>query len=1000
MARKQFDKGFITIADIYIAYRKAKSEAFYDNSAPTSLDFAKFEQNIKENIENLFKQVTEDEFAWWEKKDFIGEHYYVPKNLDDSDWSNEHQVHYRSVDPSIDWELRFNESGSKKLDAKYRLVIKPTINYQIVSALWIIKVGHKFESRLDKNLSYGNRLRRKRHQLSDNDSLNGELNLDSSGLFSPYFSAYKSWREKGLSTMRTLIENGKNATAVTMDLAGFYHNASPNFLLKPSFLAEVDVQLTKDQRKFTRQLLSSMRYWYSLTPDFTNRPEGALPVGISASKVISNVLLYQLDKEVHSNLKPAYYGRYVDDIFLVFETPENANTGDAIISHISKEVECIKIHRQKGEQPSLRLRFIYAQDSDLTFTASKQKIFSLSSDHGEDFINQIESQIREQSSEYRLLPEVPHSSALMAEKTLLASPDASLIADALRKADVVSVKRMGLSLLLRDIESYTSDLVPKDWVEIRKEFYGLVERYLLTPKGLFDLSGYLPRVFSLMISNQDFDATKDFIFKLSICLNLLERTTKPNSKKQLSSYRDYLYLSLKETALKASTSKGFNSWESLCSSLKILDDITTTPKGRHSSIEDIRKYNRILLLSDLGSRPYKDYWYYDQEREYRTRRFPRAKSIQKVLRLKLIKRFREEANLKTPHWPALAFPTRPLSIQEIAIVCPKVLSDPNLFEDSILGLRGAGTYSLGNLGLKKDEIDGECYKVPKFSKRNTIVALTNFETTDEQFMSALKGNPDRSVERYESVNRLINNILKTTPKADYIVFPECSMPRRWGFNIASRLARQNISFVAGLEYYQHNGKSNIVRNDCLISLTTRVTGYLSNLVFMQPKLMPAHEERITLNKERKRLYVPSCTDEALPIYKHGSYQFGVILCSDLTNPQNRVRFQGKVDSLFVLEWNPDVKTFSFLVEGAAHDVHTFVVQVNNRKYGDSRVRAPYRIDYKRDSVRIKGGIADYFVLAKIDYGSLRSFQNKTARHTRNDEFKPVPIGFKMSKNRK
>lgn len=90
MARKQFDKGFITIADIYIAYRKAKSEAFYDNSAPTSLDFAKFEQNIKENIENLFKQVTEDEFAWWEKKDFIGEHYYVPKNLDDSDWSNEH----------------------------------------------------------------------------------------------------------------------------------------------------------------------------------------------------------------------------------------------------------------------------------------------------------------------------------------------------------------------------------------------------------------------------------------------------------------------------------------------------------------------------------------------------------------------------------------------------------------------------------------------------------------------------------------------------------------------------------------------------------------------------------------------------------------------------------------------------------------------------------------------------------------------------------------------
>ncbi|CAH6944963.1 Reverse transcriptase domain-containing protein [Vibrio chagasii] len=994
MARKQFDKTFITLADIYIAYRKAKSEAFYDNSAPTALDFAEFEQNIKENIEALFKEITESTCTWWETKNFIGDYYYVPKNLDDTAWNDDQQVHYRSVDPSVDWKLRFNESGNKKLDAQYRLVIKPTINYQIISALWILKVGHQFESKLDKNLSYGNRLRRKRH-----NSSNGELNHDSSGLFSPYFSAYKAWRENGLSAMRGLLEKGKNATAVTMDLAGFYHNASPNFLLKPSFLSEIDITLTKDQKIFTKQLLSSMRYWYSLTPDFAKRPEGALPVGISASKVISNVLLYQLDKEVHYNLKPAYYGRYVDDIFLVFETPENTNTGDTIISHISKKVDCIKISRQKGQQPSLRLRFIYAQDSDLTFTASKQKIFSLSSEHGEDFINQIESQIREQSSEYRLLPEVPHSSALMAEKTLLASPDASLIADALRKADVVSVKRMGLSLLIRDIENYTSDLVAKDWIGIREEFYGLVERYLLTPKGLFDLSGYLPRVFSLMISNQDFNATKAFLSELNKCLELLEKTTQPSSKEQLLSCREYLFLSLKETALKASTSKGFSNWKSLYSTLESLDELRTTSGEKNTSIEDIRRYSRLLLISDLGSRPYKDFWYYDQEREFRTRRFPRAKSIQKVLRLKLIKRFREEANLKTPHWPALAFPTRPLSIQEIAIICPTVLSDSKLFEDSILGLRGAGTYSLGNLGLNTDEIDGECYTVPKYSERKVIVALTNFETTDEQFMNALKGTPDRSVERYESVNRLINNILKTKPKADYIVFPECSMPRRWGFNIASRLARQNISFIAGLEYYQHNNRNNIIRNDCLVSLTTRATGYLSNLVFMQPKLMPAHEESLTLSKKRKKLYVPPCNDKALPIYKHGSYQFGVIVCSDLTNPQNRVRFQGKVDSLFVLEWNPDVKTFSFLVEGTAHDVHTFVVQVNNRRYGDSRVRAPYKVDYKRDSVRIKGGVSDYFVLAKIDYGSLRSFQNKSSRNSNNDEFKPVPIGFKLSKNR-
>jgi len=136
----------------------------------------------------------------------------------------------------------------------------------------------------------------------------------------------------------------------------------------------------------------------------------------------------------------------------------------------------------------------------------------------------------------------------------------------------------------------------------------------------------------------------------------------------------------------------------------------------------------------------------------------------------------------------------------------------------------------------------------------------------------------------------------------------------------------------------------------------------------------------------------------LPIYNHGGFRFGVLICSDMTNPKNRVHFQGKVDSLFVLEFNPDVKTFSFLVEGAAHDVHTFVIQVNNRLYGDSRVRAPYKEEHKRDSVRIKGGIEDYYVIAEIDYHSLRNFQ-KGKNKKSNTEFKPVPIGFEVSKER-
>ena len=101
--------------------------------------------------------------------------------------------------------------------------------------------------------------------------------------------------------------------------------------------------------------------------------------------------------------------------------------------------------------------------------------------------------------------------------------------------------------------------------------------------------------------------------------------------------------------------------------------------------------------------------------------------------------------------------------------------------------------------------------------------------------------------------------------------------------------------------------------------------------------------------------------------------------------------------MFALEWNPDTKTFAALVESTANDLHAFVVQANNRKFGDSRIRAPAIEDYARDVVQVKGGVSDYYVLGEIDYQQLRAEQR---RKVKNRKFKPVPIGYKMSRRRK
>jgi len=225
----------------------------------------------------------------------------------------------------------------------------------------------------------------------------------------------------------------------------------------------------------------------------------------------------------------------------------------------------------------------------------------------------------------------------------------------------------------------------------------------------------------------------------------------------------------------------------------------------------LKEISRNLLLSDLGIRPYKDYWFYSQHNDESSIRIPKSLSVNKILNLPLIRKFRKSASLKLPHWPALTFPTRPLSIPEIVMACPKTLDDSQLLKDFIFGLRGAKTIEDFNFFRTTDDAGNNKIIIPNKTPDIVSIALTNFETTDNQFTQAINNKPDLTLKRYRRVNTLINNILKSEHRSDYIVFPECSLPRKWALNISMNLARKRISFIAGIEYHKPNSK-NEVRN--------------------------------------------------------------------------------------------------------------------------------------------------------------------------------------------
>lgn len=993
-----------SLGNLYVAYRKAKAEAFYENTHFHALAFTKYEQDLDKNLRQLQFRLTRKVQDWPADLAFLGDHAYLPKSVDCSAWDVNSEGHFRALDPGLDWQHRFNEAG-KRAEASLRLVIRPTVDFQIVSALWIIFVGHLFDASLDRRTSYGNRLRRTYREPRDERIEAPSVNLSTPGLFAPYFSAYREWREGGLTAMDAALKCGESVLAITMDIEKFYHRVSPKFLLRPAFLSTIQLTLSPVERRFTEQLLSAISSWYKQTPDFKSRPKGALPVGLSASKIIANVLLVEFDRAAVTKLNPLYYARYVDDIFLVLKASPGDHGAQRVTRGIAESLAPLVSVKINGAGPdSLSLNLPYAEDSELVFSGPKQKIFSLSSEHGSDLVHHIRDQIRQQSSEYRLLPAVPESGIAMASRALLATPSAALQADALRKADVVSVRRLGFSLLLSDIETYAADLRPDTWQSTREEFYGLVSRHIVTPSGFFEFFSYIPRVFGLMLSCADTKQAKKLIGDLASVIEILRSTTTLGDDARKEAFGlclEQYALALLQSGLQAATLRSVDlspGYLSVLRKLKNLSDKVQVP----SSIKALASLVKKVLLSDWGRRPYKEFWLQAQQTDELGPRVPREMEVRRQLRLGAVRRFRREVtNLRAPHWPALAFPTRPLRIEEIGLVAPPVLSDPFLFRNVIRFLRGAEVRSNAVLGFYGGGVAESLsrFNVPGKSRQIIRVAVTSIGTSDAQWACAAKGKHDRSAKRYVAFNGLINRILKERNRPDYIVMPELSIPLRWALRAARKLATNGVSLLAGVEYYRDRA-SRKLRNDCLVSLTTFWPGYASSVVVLQPKFEPAHGERLELKRllgNKGVLHKPT-GEKAKPIlYAHRNFFFASLICSDLTNIAHRNELRGAIDALFALEWNPDTKTFSSLVESTANDLHAFVIQANNRRYGDSRIRSPAIQDYARDVVQVKGGISDYYVMGEIDYEQLRSEQR---RKVKAPQFKPKPIGYEMSRSRK
>lgn len=991
----------ITLHELALAYRKAKVDYYYTSHNALGR-LLEYESELDANLRALLACLNQDDESWVKLPNFVGGWTVATKRVK-YDHANSGEAANGLIfsSPESEWahiceQMEAKCSGAKPC-AEFRVMADVSVNFHVLSALWLFRVGSQYDARLG-DCAYGNRLRRAK---------SGKVNPLSLGSFKPYLTPFKQWRDNGLRAMSSALEEDKVVVAITADVSSFYHELNPDFLLEEGFNARFEFDLGEDDRKLHRLFISALISWSKATP-----LGKGLPVGLPASAVVANVALLELDQVVEQHVVPLYYGRYVDDIILVMENGSNFNSTTEIWEWLFDRAQG-KLKWNDQQKTKVSFCPSYLQGSRVEFANGKNKIFVLRGATGKTLLASITRQIAERASEWRAMPNLPSEARHVSTDLVAATQSDGEIADNLRKADLLSMRRAGFAIKLRDFEAYERDLEPDAWQGHRHAFFDAIIQHVLVLPHFFDLEIYLPRVVKLATACADFaklrqiiDALDQLIRKVELsCVSTLKSCDEsdcPSHDEIVHRWRLRLCTAVDQAitaAFPVRLSRGEKAaWNASMADVALpLDTSISARKAQHAR----------WFAHDLAHTPLR---FVGLPREMITHRgVPSRKSLAVVS---------PPVSLEpTDAWfgvfdlcLSLGFPknrapigflfaTRPFGLAELYLLPldPLVRSNQPRISEIVLALRGfelaADLPFIDSKGILALDVPD---RLPSPLPSQTV-AVSSWKTDLASWTAAVVRSPDpKGLERYSRVTQLINGLLSDRSRPSYAIFPELSIPLRWFMRISQKLQGRGISLVAGVEYL-HAGRSR-VRHQVWTSLSHHSLGFRSAMIYRQDKQRPAFHEEQELYRVGGVKLVPEKRWTSPPVIQHGTFRFAILVCSELTNISYRASLRGEIDALVVPEWNPDIETFNSLVESAALDMHAYVVQCNDRSYGDSRIRAPAKESWQRDILRVKGGLTDYFVTGVIEIDALRRFQS--SRRSPSAPYKPVPDGFTVAFGRK
>lgn len=195
------------------------------------------------------------------------------------------------------------------------------IELHLIAVLWLMREGCHLDALLLSECC-GSRLSAR---LRDEDD-------DSLQLFTKYHEQYSRWRDSGIKKAKQLlVEEGRNVAILGLDLQEYYYRVNVDF---DEVRAVLEAAIGEEVPEGEGSLLACIEaickmYRKRISPLLTKTHADiddsmiGLPIGLCSSVLLANWYLQGFDTDVLKNVRPAYYGRYVDDILLVVPTPQD-----------------------------------------------------------------------------------------------------------------------------------------------------------------------------------------------------------------------------------------------------------------------------------------------------------------------------------------------------------------------------------------------------------------------------------------------------------------------------------------------------------------------------------------------------------------------------------------------------------------------------------------------------------------------------------------------------